>query len=80
MKDKVYLDVTYEFEEGEAWTNVYDFERDQAKFLTSIGLEGKISKPLRGSPGRLVIYISPIKKDLLLDPAQNWKNQKKGKP
>jgi len=77
MEENVFLDLTLQFKKGEAWSNVYDFDKDFAKFLNTLNLEGKVIEPIKGMPGRRFIFISQVKKDLLQDPSKGWKDKKK---
>lgn len=77
MEENVFLDLTLQFKKGEAWSNVYEFDRDFAKFLATLNLEGRVIEPIKGMPGRKLIYIGMMKKDLLQAPGQNWEKGKK---
>lgn len=75
MKKPVFLECMFLFDAEDAWSNIYDFERDLSKFLKALGLEGKLINAVRGSTDRRIIYVSRIK-DLLQDPSKSWRDKK----
>lgn len=77
--EHVYLDLTLQFKRGDAWGNVYDFDKDFAAFLKTLNLEGRVIEPIKGMPGRRFVYIDKIKEDILDNPNKNWKGANKKK-
>ena len=78
MKKLAFLEYAFIFEPETAWANIYDFEKDLAKFLRASGLEGQIIDAVKGQIGRRVIFVRRLP-DMLQDPSRSWREAAKKK-
>jgi hypothetical protein len=60
MKQVACLDYTFMFDPSEVWQHASQFESSLAGYLSDMGFETQIIKPLGYSSGSRIIYITPI--------------------
>lgn len=61
MKDIVFLEYTFLFDPREAWSNLFEFERDLASFFNERGFEARIIKTVEGQIGKRLLRIEKRK-------------------
>lgn len=68
MKQIAFLEYMFMFDPSEAWSHLFEFEQEIARFFRQCGLEATIIKPVEGQQSRRMLY---LKKAEVIKPISN---------